>query len=346
MSRTILSEQSRPQPTNKQKHLFSHPMLLTLIAGMALSLGTIGCKRVHSGTSTKRSSSKKKSKMVFPAFAKKAKNKASSAFWKHWGDGKAELTGYAGLTPRYGQMRKATAALIYVTEPFHRLRRIKDDYARGAYRIPMLKLNRTLKFKTGIYPYSVMNSVFSPASQYFHHKFTPLKISLTVQEWCGHVFQAIWPGENQLRTQIRSYFASEGDKSQLLKVAKDVLYEDALFIQLRELDGPFLSKKKSWKGKLIPSLWKFRRIHKPVQSVNASLQRSTVKTAQGNIQRFVLKYGTYTRTFDVESKFPRRILQWTSSEGEKMILQKTVRLPYWQLNGNGDQKYRKQMGLP
>ncbi|HEX8953647.1 MAG TPA: hypothetical protein VF945_17440, partial [Polyangia bacterium] len=37
-------------------------------------------------------------------------------FWKVWGDGKAELDGYALVEPRYGQPREGTAVAIFVTE--------------------------------------------------------------------------------------------------------------------------------------------------------------------------------------------------------------------------------------
>ena len=39
-------------------------------------------------------------------------------FWKHWGDGKAELDRYALTQPRYGELRQGTAVLIFVTEDF------------------------------------------------------------------------------------------------------------------------------------------------------------------------------------------------------------------------------------
>ncbi len=49
-------------------------------------------------------------------------------FWSHWGDGKAELDGYALTQPRYGELREGTAVLIFVTEDFSdSLTRVKAD---------------------------------------------------------------------------------------------------------------------------------------------------------------------------------------------------------------------------
>ena len=36
-------------------------------------------------------------------------------FWKHWGDGQAELNGYRLKQPRYGVVRDGTAVMIFVT---------------------------------------------------------------------------------------------------------------------------------------------------------------------------------------------------------------------------------------
>ena len=34
-----------------------------------------------------------------------------------------------------------------------------------------------------------------------------------------------------------------------------------------------------------------------------------------------------------------------TSDGEIGVLKKTVRLPYWSLNGEGDEKYLEQLGM-
>jgi hypothetical protein len=41
---------------------------------------------------------------------------------------------------------------------------------------------------------------------------------------------------------------------------------------------------------------------------------------------------------------PRRVLAWRGSDGEDVRLVRTERLPYWQLNHNGDERQRESFG--
>jgi hypothetical protein len=272
--------------------------------------------------------------------------KAGSAFWKHWGDGKAELSGYKGKTPRYGQLRDAEAVMIFVTEPMNRDNWIKDDGATGTKRVNVLKLNYHLTFRTGMYPYSVLTSVFSPVDNWGKERFSPAKVSLSAQEWCGHVWLGLWPGQRRLLFEMKSYFAGEGEKKEVVNAPSGVLYEDGLLVQLRELEGSF-HKGKNWSGSLVPSLWWQRVRHVPLRPLGATITRSEHKEGGMALTRFVLRYkgSTFSRTIDVEKAWPRRIVRLRSSEGEDLKLQKTARLAYWGLHNVGDGTYRKQLGL-
>lgn len=272
---------------------------------------------------------------------------ASSKFWKAWGDGKAELSSYRASVPRYGQRRQAEVVLIYVTEPMNRSTWIKDDYVRGRQRVPVLKLNYSLKFNTGLYPYSVLTSVFSPADRWSSERFAPAKISLTAQEWCGHVFASVWPSQKSFLHQLNSYFASEGEGRKIVPTGKNTLYEDALMIQLRELDGPFHQGKTKWVGKVVPSLWRNRKQHRKLRPQRASITRKNITQKQRNVTEFTLQFASsgFRRTFTVEATGSRRLLGWTSTDGERVTLHKTMRLPYWNLSRNRDSVYRKKLGL-
>jgi hypothetical protein len=268
-------------------------------------------------------------------------SRASAAFWQQWGDGRAELSGYRATVMRYGEPREAEIVLVYVTEPLDRETLIKDD-AAGARSVPTLKLNYSERFQTGIYPYSLLTSVFAPVDAYLPTRFAPVKITLTAQEWCGHVFHGVWPDALGYESQLLSYFASEGERTEHVDAPADTLYEDALFIQLRELDGPFASGGE-WRGQLVPRLWSSRRAHVPLRPVPARITRA--RQTEG-IDRFTLTYDGVMRTFDVEQGGARRIVAWTASDGERATLLRTERLPYWQLHGPGDERHRESLGLP
>lgn len=271
---------------------------------------------------------------------------APSAFWTAWGDGKAELSGYAVTTGRYGAPREGQVVLIYVTEPMDRRNWIKDDRddVPPAERVNVMKLNSVLKFQTGIYPYSVMTSVFAPVDGPAGARFSPVKIALTAQEWCGSVYQRVMPASARFTAESRSYFHSEGDGETTVPVPPGTLYEDALLIQLRELDGPFAGGM-SWTGSIVPSLWSARKRHAPLAPVPATIKREDATRDGAPVTRFTVAYGSVVTTYDVEKAAPRRVLGWKSKDGDEGRILKTTRLPYWKLNQPGDEKYLKELGL-
>jgi hypothetical protein len=271
---------------------------------------------------------------------------ASPAFWKVWGDGKAELSGYAVRTMRYGAPREGRVALIYVTEPMDRRNWIKDDAGDvpPEARVNVLKLNNVLKFQTGIYPYSVMTSVFAPVDPSPFERFAPAKVAMSAQEWCGFVYEKVIPSADAFASEVRSYFHAEGDRDATIKTPPGTLHEDALLIQLRELDGPF-SNGKSWSGSIVPSLWSLRKSHGALAPVAATIRREDAMRDGAPVTRFTLTYGSTTTTYDVEKAAPRRVLGWKTSDGDEAKLLKTTRLPYWKLNAPGDESYLNELGL-
>jgi len=271
---------------------------------------------------------------------------ASPSFWKVWGDGKAELSGYAITTTRYGAPREGRVVLIYVTEPMDRRTWIKDDAGDvpEEARVNVLKLNNVLKFQTGIYPYSVMTSVFAPVDASAGERFAPAKIAMSAQEWCGLVYEKVVPSPEAFAAEVRSYFHAEGDQNTTVKTPPGTLYEDALLIQLRELDGPFADGK-NWAGSIVPSLWSRRKSHGALGPVPATIKREDATRDGRPVTRFTLAYGAEVTVYDVEKAAPRRVLAWKTKGGDEARLLKTTRLPYWQLNGPGDEKHLKELGL-
>ncbi|MGM0557467.1 MAG: hypothetical protein ACQEVA_13875 [Myxococcota bacterium] len=269
---------------------------------------------------------------------------ASSAFWDYWGDGKAELSAYRGETSRYGELREAEVVLIYVTEPLSRKTWVKDDDAPDDEKLQVMKLNHVAKFRTGIYPYSVMTSTFSPVDDYDPHRFQPVKSTLTAQEWCGHVFHGIWIGSDSYASGMHSYFAGEEDARDVVETPAGTLYEDALFIQLRELDGEF-NDGEDWSGTLVPRLWERRKEHKSLRPVDATITRSDAEFDGRPVTRFELQYEGKTATFDVAKEPPHRLIHWSRSDGTDMKLVGTDRLPYWKLNNPGDQSHLESLNI-
>ena len=216
----------------------------------------------------------------------------------------------------------------------------------------VLKLNLSLKFLTGIYPYSVMTSVFAPVDDWGLERFQPVKIGHSVQEWCGHYLHQLWTGPEAMRSIRLSYFASEGETLARSDIPSGTLYEDGLLIQLRELDGPFAGGG-DWSGWIVPSLWNARRGVAPAEPIEATIEREEVgpgpadpaESAGVALTRFTLRYGDYWREYDVESDPPRRIMGWRTSLGDTVRLVETRRLAYWTENDPGGRSLRAELGL-
>ena len=153
---------------------------------------------------------------------------AEPDFYRHWGDGKAEISSYEVVQMRYGEPRRGEGVLVYVTEDLNRKTLIKvESPTPKEDRLYTLKLNNVLKFNTGIYDYSVMTSVFARVGE---RGFDLQKITFSAQEWCGHVFEEARPGKDRLHGELNSYFEREGKQDYVLDLPEDYISGDHLLI--------------------------------------------------------------------------------------------------------------------
>jgi hypothetical protein len=269
-------------------------------------------------------------------------------FWKHWSDGNAEVSGYTLTQPRYGALRTGYAVAIYVTEPYSRSALVKADrYAPDdPDQTTALKLNLVRKFETGIYDYSLMTSVFAVPTE----AFTPLEVTFSSQEWCGHVFDQVQRSATGLTLDVNSYFEGESERAQV--DGADVLPEDALWLTLRGL-GRLQLDTTDTDVRLLPSATYRRLQHKPAVPYAARVTWSAEDPAvQVPAGKFAARRATWPRadgvacSADLEVAYPHRVLQWQCADGEHAALTGSARLPYWQQNALGDERLRGQLGLP
>lgn len=281
----------------------------------------------------------------------------ASEFYEHWGDGRAEVSSYTVVQSRYGELRDGYGVLVFVTEDIDRNTLIKVESQREPEsRIYTLKLNNVLKFTTGIYDYSVMTSVFSAVESAGGKPFEVRKITLSAQEWCGHVFEEVrFDDDGRIRGDLNSYFEREGKQQYQLDIADRSRFqsEDHLLIAIRELMGPLMGAGEHRAITLLPSLWHFRVRHAPRALVEASLSKgeAEVLTVAGEpMEAIAWRWHAVDAEIDktvwVETAQPHRILAWKDAVGGRGELLKTVRLPYWQLHANADLVYRDSLGLP
>lgn len=265
----------------------------------------------------------------------------SNQFKKYWYNGTAEITSYNLEQARYGELRKGSAVLVFVTEPFSAKKQVKADNPDKTS-IPVLKLNSTKKFYTGIYPYSVMSSTFYPVGD----NSASLKITNSVQEWCGQVFSQL-NNKDKFEVSSFSYFESEGDKN--FSLEKDILEND-LWAKIR-INPDSLP---TGQVQIIPSFQYIRFSHKKLKAYTAKI----TKTKKDNVTVYSIDYPDLKRnlTITYTTAFPHTIKSFTETHKSgfgnnikmlttKATLNKRINTAYWQQNGNKDLHFRDSLGL-
>lgn len=263
------------------------------------------------------------------------------AFDQFWRQGKAELTRYSLKQARYGEIHEGDAVLIFVTEDFLKDEQVKRDYGDDPAH-SVLKLNFTKKFNTGIYPYSLMTSVFTTVN--FQETETP-KVSFSGQEWCGHVFSQLNLKDNVYHASGFSYFQREGDMQQELE---KVLLEDELWTMVRVAPDTL----PLGDVKLLPSLEHSRLRHQPLKAQDATLNLVETTEPAFSDQALYAYSAVYQSGRELhiffEREAPYQILGWREKVGS--LTTTGVRthwqlLDYWSKNGKKDGALRKELGL-
>ncbi|MBX2801145.1 MAG: hypothetical protein KTR31_25920 [Myxococcales bacterium] len=275
----------------------------------------------------------------------------SSAFWDHWGDGRAELSGYRLKTPRYGEIREGRATLVVVTETFTDATRVKSD-GRHDDEYPVLKLNEVRDFQTGIYDYNVMTSSFlrldgsGPIGE-------PVKVSMGMQEWCGHVYEQLVPRDDALTWTSHSYFDGEADRERALPRKRGGVLLDALPLLVRGLVGPLVKPGARATYPALPTLTHGRLAHTDPRWTTVSIQHdadsTSVTVPAGTFETTTVHTsvaGGASTTWSVETAWPHRLIRWERSDGEVAELLGVERLAYWQRNREGDESLVEGLGHP
>ena len=272
------------------------------------------------------------------------------AFKNYWYSGLAELTRYELQQNRYNETRPGNAVLIFVTEDFLTDKHVKHEFGDGPSE-STLKLNFTREFLTGLYPYSLMTSIFTPINPERPHTF---KVTSSAQEWCGHTFFQLNHQDGQFQGILRSYFQREGDQNFTLK---DALLEDEVWTKIR-LTPDHLP---TGEIEIIPGAQYLRFTHRPValQSATATLKTKTdPELSPKKLNVYHIEYKDVPRTLSItfEAPFPHAIVAWEESYAQRRrgndnwvttIGKKThpIQLDYWRRNAVVDSVYRMQLGL-
>ncbi len=271
-------------------------------------------------------------------------------FRDYWYAGKAELTRYELKQARYGEVHEGDAVLIFVTEDFKTKEQVKYEYGDRDQVAPILKLNFTKKFNTGIYPYSMMSSIFTPVD--FDEP--TIKVTTSSQEWCGHTFSQLNLDKKKYNGRLFSYFQSEGDQEFSLDAA---MLEDEIWTKIR-LNPNLLP---IGDIKIIPGsmFLRLKHIEYKVEKAKASMEAATnANLSKKKLITYNIVYKDIKRSLSItyESDFPHTIVAWEEKglsgfgDGAKELITKAVRThslqsAYWSQHDLKDAHLRKQLGL-
>ncbi|MCB7480424.1 septum formation inhibitor Maf [Christiangramia sediminis] len=265
----------------------------------------------------------------------------SDEFKEYWYTGEAEITSYRLEQARYGEMRKGEAVLIYVTEDFFAEEQVKAGN-KTEETINVLKLNATKNFNTGIYPYSIMQSSFYPLNGEQH----ALKVSASIQEWCGQVYMQL-NKRGKFHITSHSYFEGEADEE--LELEK-VPLENEIWNRLRIAHD----KLPTGEFKMIPSFEYLRLSHQPVRAYSVIGEYFT--TEEFNV--YQLTYPDLKRELKIYYSriFPYTVEKWEESSpsgfGEdaeilttKAFKKERIKTDYWNKNSNKNLPLREKLDL-
>lgn len=267
----------------------------------------------------------------------------SSPFENYWYSNQAEITSYHLEQARYGQRHTGRAVLIFVTEPFDRRQQVKENDPEP--NDPnVLKCNSYKRFFTGMYPYTMMNSTFMPVKLGGH----ALKITQTVQEWCGQAFMQL-NNRGSYRIRQFSYFQSEGDTT--YEIDEQPWLEDELWNLIRLAPGELPTGQFT----VLPSLGYLRLRHQ--EAVPYAAQAEVVRR-EDSLHTYKLLYPALQRSLRIhfQPDFPHTIEGWEETyysgfgaRDKKLTTRATrhqrIRTDYWNKNGLQDSLWRDSLGL-
>lgn len=284
--------------------------------------------------------------LLFLLFASCSKPKSpipetnEQVFSDYWYKGVAEITSYELSQSRYGGTHDGESVLVFVAEDFSKQKHVKLDepHKHKSDAIRIIKLNTSKEFVTGIYKYTMMNSVYMPVnhSEYPHS----LKLTSSTQEWCGQSFMQVnWKG-NRYEVQEFSYFESAGDSKYSL--ARGWL-EDEIWTLIRIAPNAL----PIGEVKMIVSAFYVRFAH----CENKVYDAMTSLTKSEEHYTYSIHYPELKRTLDIdfESDFPYRILGWKEVAAGNEIttgrLLNTIMSAYWTKHQSVDEILRDSLNL-
>lgn len=321
-----------------------------------LALVLVSCGGEKTASPSASADSKTKAKVAnLDVITSKSFAEKNKTFKSYWFRGLAELNRFELEQSRYGELHKGEAVMVFVTEPFLPDKQVKQDFGNDPNAVQVLKNNFYRRFYTGIYPYTIMTSTFTPAQA----DGPTIKLTQTVQEWCGQVFAQLNLNADKSGYDALSfsYFQSEGDQQLTLA---GTMIEDDLYTRIRL--GP--DKLPLGEVDVLPSATYLRLTHKEwkIRKATATLSEAGPSDfSDAPVRTYQLAYTDPGRVLKIhfEAAFPHRIVGFEDGytaimnprggAPEQMTtvgrLTNSIMLDYWSKHDNEHAAWRDALGL-
>ena len=188
-----------------------------------------------------------------------------------------------------------------------------------------------------------MVSVFQPLEENSAGK--ALKVTTSVQEWCGHVFMQTNRRGGALKTEVRSYFEKEEGGNFEEKSA--VFLEDEVWTSLR-IDPWSLPV---GEVKMVPGSLATRFSHKDPVATTAEARWLPDQKKDTVIYAITYPETGRTLAIEIQKKLPYSIQGWQESNGQTLLSSGELKnqesnLDYWNYNrGEKGKQLRSKLGF-
>ncbi len=267
--------------------------------------------------------------LVLPPAAALA-NPFADRLWQDegfWGDGKAEIAVFNAQEKRYGTLRETEVRHILVREDFAADERVKaDDWqAPGTY--PVIKLNQVITVPTGTYRYDQGHSSFWRQDNGQLIKFTS-----TTNDSCGLSYKHAEFDDGEWEYRAYTYWEGMSEVEEERDAPPGALFYDELPFRLRTLNW---GKTTLFEAPLMDSV---------IDSKADELSWSSAAFAIARVPqgwRVTIKHARGTDRMFFDKDAPYTLNEWQRWDGSSLQRTHLIRLPYWELNQPGDERYLK-----
>lgn len=246
-----------------------------------------------------------------------------------WGDGKAEIAVFAATEKRYGVARETEVRHILVREDFAADEQVKADDWRAPGTRPVIKLNQIITVPTGSYRYDQGHSAFWRADTG-----ELLKFAHTTNDSCGLTYKQGDRVGPRWRYRAFTYWQGMSELDTTVAPPAGALFYDELPFRLRLLDW---DKPGRFTAPLMPSVIGSKADR--LEWTTATFTVAGEGKDKDAVWRVTVAHARGEDVFRFAAAAPHELRRWDRWDGTALTLRHVIRLPYWELNRPGDERY-------